>query len=429
MLTTLLNLSFKSLLNRRLTVLLSVITIAFSICLLLTVERVRTEAKLSFKQTISGTDLLVGAPSGDIQLLLYSVFHMGNASKNISWQQVEQIRQMPEVAWSIPLALGDSHRGYRVVGTEVGYFEHYKYGRKQSLEFAEGKTFDGLYEAVIGAEVADKLGYKPGQSIVIAHGVGRTSFKNHDDKPFTVVGILKRTGTPVDRSVLVSLESIEAVHVGWGAPDTGQDIRARLSQRLPKNQQVLTETQLQPQSVTALMVGVKKKTQIFRVQRKLNTQKTESLQAVIPGVALQQIWQLVSVAENALLIVAGFVVASGLVGLMAVILTGLNERRREIAILRTIGARPIQVMGLLVTESLLLTLMGILLGTLVFYLLLLVAAPVVYQQWGIWLQLAGLSWRELQLLGLIAACGILVGIWPGWRAYRISLTEGLAVKL
>lgn len=432
-LPTLLRLSFKSLLNRRLTVFLSVVTIAFSVALLLTVERVRTEARTSFNQTISGTDLIVGAPSGDIQLLLYSVFQLGNASANMSWKAAQEIAAMPEVAWTLPLALGDSHKGYRVMGTDAAYFDLYQYGRKQPLRFASGAPFAELYQAVVGAEVAQKLGYKVGDKIVIAHGMGKHSFKEHDDKPFTLVGVLERTGTPVDRSVLVSLESIEAIHIGWGKPALS-DIRARFAEKQGAAVQPDAEA-LQPEAITALLVGVKKKTQLFKVQRRINEGGqglkvvSEPLQAVMPAVALQQLWKLVGVAENALLVVAGFVVISGLVGLMSVILTGLNERRREIAILRAIGARPVQVMLLLVAEAFILTLLGLLMGAALFYLLLLVAAPWVYDIWGIWLPIAGFSLTELQLLSIIACAGLLVGLWPGVRAYRISLAEGLSVRL
>ncbi len=432
-LRTLLRLSTRSLLNRRLTVFLSVLTIAFSVALLLTVERVRTEARTSFNQTISGTDLIVGAPSGDLQLLLYSVFQLGNASANMSWQAAQEIAAMPEVEWTLPLALGDSHKGFRVMGTDATYFDHYKYGRKQPLAFASGQRFDQLYQAVIGAEVAQKLGYKVGDRMIIAHGMGKHSFKEHDDKPFTLVGILERTGTPVDRSVLASLESIEAIHVGWGKPALG-DIRTRFAEKQGKNTSLNME-QLQPKAITALLVGVKKKTQLFKVQRRINEGGqglkvvSEPLQAVMPAVALQQLWKLVGVAENALLVVAGFVVISGLVGLMSVILTGLNERRREIAILRAIGARPMQVMVLLVAEAFILTLLGLLIGAGLFYLLLLVAAPAVYDIWGIWLPVSGFSLTELKLLCVIAVAGLLVGLWPGLRAYRISLAEGLSVRL
>lgn len=432
-LPTLLRLSIKSLINRRLTVFLSVLTIAFSVALLLTVERVRTEARTSFNQTISGTDLIVGAPSGDIQLLLYSVFQLGNASANMSWKAAQEIAAMPEVAWTLPLALGDSHKGYRVMGTDAAYFDLYKYGRKQPLSFAGGEPFADLYQAVVGAEVAQKLGYQVGDKIVIAHGMGRHSFKEHDDKPFTLVGVLERTGTPVDRSVLVSLQSIEAIHIGWGKPALS-DIRARFAEKQGSTAQPDAEV-LQPEAITALLVGVKKKTQLFKLQRRINEGGqglkvvSEPLQAVMPAVALQQLWKLVGVAENALLVVAGFVVISGLVGLMSVILTGLNERRREIAILRAIGARPMQVMLLLVAEAFILTLLGLLLGAGVFYLLLLVAAPWVYEIWGIWLPVTGFSLTELKLLSIIAFAGLLVGLWPGMRAYRISLAEGLSVRL
>ncbi|WP_315982867.1 ABC transporter permease [Aliamphritea spongicola] len=205
----------KSLLNRRTSVVLTIISIAVSVALLLGVEKVRDQAKQSFANTISGTDLIVGARSGSVQLLLYSVFRIGDASNNITWQSYQDIAGHSRVAWTIPISLGDSHRGYRVVGTNTDYFKHYKYGRKQPLVFTEGQQFSALHDVVLGAEVAAKLGYQMGDELVVAHGTGNASFAKHEDQPFKVSGILAPTGTPVDRALYVSLEAIEAIHVDW----------------------------------------------------------------------------------------------------------------------------------------------------------------------------------------------------------------------
>ncbi len=212
----LLRLALASLANRRFTALLTAFAIALSVCLLLAVERVRTEARASFASTISGTDLIVGARSGSVNLLLYSVFRIGNATNNIRWDSFQHFANDPRVKWAIPMSLGDSHRGYRVLGTNESYFEHYQYGHQQNLELASGRAFaSDPFEVVLGAEVAEALHYKLGDKLVLAHGVAAISLVKHDDKPFTVVGILKRTGTPVDRTLHISLGGMEAIHIDW----------------------------------------------------------------------------------------------------------------------------------------------------------------------------------------------------------------------
>ncbi|MGB5734980.1 MAG: ABC transporter permease, partial [Thiohalocapsa sp.] len=252
-------LAAKSLLNRRFTALLTLLSIALSVALLLGVERVRNEARASFSSTISGTDLIVGARSGPVQLLLYSVFRIGNATNNISWQSYLDLAGHPKVAWTVPISLGDSHRGFRVLGTTGDYFDHYRYARDRGLELAAGERFDDLFDAVLGAEVADALGYSLGDEIIIAHGAGDVRFARHDDKPFRVAGILKRTGTPVDRTVHVSLEAIEAVHLGWqgGAPMPG----------LSTDAAAVRAMDLTPDAITAVLVGLKSKIAAFAVQR------------------------------------------------------------------------------------------------------------------------------------------------------------------
>ncbi|NJN47031.1 MAG: ABC transporter permease, partial [Candidatus Competibacteraceae bacterium] len=337
------SLAIRSLVNRRFTALLTVLAIAMSVTLLLGVEQIRREAKSSFANTISGTDLIVGARSGTIQLLLYSVFRIGNATNNIAWDSYQELAANPKVSWTIPLSLGDSHRGFRVLGTNGDYFVHYRYARDRQLTLAAGRPFTGLFEAVLGAEVAETLEYTLHQDIVIAHGVGAIGLSRHDDKPFRVVGILAKTGTPVDRTVHVSLESIEAIHVDWqgGARIPGMAVSAEQVRQLG----------LTPKTITAFMVGLHSKISTFSVQRAINEYRGEPLLAILPGVALQELWDLMSVAEQALMAISVFVVITGLIGMLTVILASLNERRREMAILRSVGARPTHIFGLLMTEA------------------------------------------------------------------------------
>jgi putative ABC transport system permease protein len=414
-------LAWKSLLNRRFTAALTVLSIALSVTLLIGVERLRTEARTSFANTISGTDLIVGARSGPVQLLLYAVFHIGDATNNISWESYQAIATQPKVAWSVPISLGDSHRGFRVVGTTPDYFVHYHYARDRGLEFAQGHAFADLYDAVLGAEVADSLGYRLGDSIVLAHGADDVSFTRHEDKPFRIAGILRRSGTPVDRSVHVSLQAIEAMHVDWhgGAPIRGLSIAPEQARAM----------NLRPKAITAALVGLKSKVATFQVQRVVNDYRNEPLTAILPGVALSQLWSLIGIAENALLIVSVFVVVVGLFGMLTALLTSLNERRREMAILRSVGARPAHVFALVMGEATVLTLLGVVVGLALLYGLLLIGQPLIESRYGLFIAVGTPSAHEGLLLGAVLLAGFLVGSIPSYRAYRLSLADGLSLRV
>ncbi len=414
-------LAWKSLLNRRVTALLTVLSIALSVTLLIGVERLRTESRASFANTISGTDLIVGARTGSVQLLLYSVFRIGHATNNLSWASYQEIADHPRVVWTIPLSLGDSHRGYPVLGTNVGYFEHYRFGRGRALTVAEGEPFADLYDAVLGAEVARALGYRLGDSIVIAHGASDVAFARHDDQPFRVSGILAPTGTPVDRTVHVSLEGIEAINVGWetGTPLPGRTLDAAQARA----------ADLSPGTITAALVGLSSRISTFQVQRFINDFRSEPLMAILPGVALAELWSLIRVGEQALLLVSGFVVVVGLFGLLTALLTSLNERRREMAILRSVGARPAHVFSLIMGEALVLTLFGILVGLVLLYGALAIAQPMILSSLGLYVAVGALSAHEMMLLALVFGAACLIGLIPSYRAYRLSLADGLSIRL
>lgn len=416
------SLSIKSLWNRRVSVALTAFSISISVLLLLGVEKIRTQTRDGFTQTISGTDLIVGARSGPVQLLLYSVFHIGDATNNIAWSSYQEITRHPSVAWTVPISLGDSHRGFRVMGTSSDYFQYYRYARDGQLAFQSGKPFADLFDAVVGAEVAETLQYQPGQKIVLAHGLGRISFTEHDDKPFRVVGILARTGTPVDKSVLVSLEAIEAIHVDWQhgtMPQPGQSISADHARQL----------QLQPKTITAFMVGLKSKIATFQLQRAINEFAAEPLSAILPGVALQQLWGMLSMVETALLAVSACVALAGLLGLSSALLTSLNERRREMAILRSVGARPWHIFGLLIAESAIIALAGCGLGILCLYMGIMLLAPVMQSAWGIVLSFTLPGPFEYVVVTAIVSAAIMIASIPAWLAYRQALNDGMMPRL
>lgn len=412
---TVFGLALHSAWSRRFVLAMTALSVALSAFLLLSIERLRADTEASFAQAVSGTDLIVGPRTGALQLLLYSVFRVGQPSNNISLDSLQVLSQHRAVAWVVPLSLGDSHRGHPVVATVPAYFVHFRHGQQQPLVMAAGRPFDGVHDAVLGSEVARRLGYGVGSSLVLSHGDGALEDNDHAAHPFQVVGVLAPTGTPVDRSIHISLEAMDALHDGAAlGSGPGIDLQALGLKRRTE--------------VTAALVGLKSRTAVFSVQQAVARYRGEPLMAVIPGVVLDEMWQVLGAGERTLQAVSVMVAAVSLLGLVAVILAGLESRRRELAVLRAVGAGPRQVWTLLAVEGGLVVTLGVLVGTALSMLAAWGAADLVLQHLGVVLQpWAWTSAQSFVVVGLLVA-GWLAGLWPGWRAYRWALVDGLAPR-
>ena len=459
-------LAWRSAWNRRATLLWVVLSIALASAMLWSLERLRADLRSSFAQSVSGVDLIVGARTSPVSLMLFSVFHLGSVSQPLPMRSVEAIARHPAVAWTVPISLGDSHRSFPVLGTTPAYFEHMAYGDYQRLQWQQGQAFtgdlDGLYQAVIGAEVARQLGYRPGSRIALSHGLSalgdgheddedhdhghahdqkKTStpassvagaagagaqpalpgrLHRHDDKPFEVVGVLAATGTPVDRTVIVSLQALEALHLDWtgGAPLPGLKIPADQARKF----------NLQAQNVTAALVGLKSRAAVFQVQRFIQNREDDALTAAMPAVTLDELWQVLGLGEKALQAMSWLVALVSLLSLMAVVLASLQQRRRELAVLRAVGAQPRHVMGLLLLEAAWVTLTGVALGLLLAQTAMWAAAPAVQAWLGVQLQLGWPLPQQWAVAMAVLAAGVLASLWPAWRAYRWSLADGLTPR-
>jgi len=418
---TFLLLAARSAWNRRFVLSLAVLSIALSTFLLVGIDRIRSDVRENFAQSVSGTDLIVGARTGPVQLVLYAVFRIGAATNNMRWTSVEALSADPAVAWTVPISLGDSHHGFPVLGTTPGYFEHFRYGDRQLLRFREGKPFAGLFDAVLGADVADALGYRLGDHIVLSHGMGNLNLPQHADKPFVVTGVLARTGTPVDRTVHVSLEAIEAIHLDWqgGAPIPGFAIPAGMVRKFD----------LTPKAVTAVLVGLKSRAAVFVMQRRVAAFTAEPLMGVLPGVALDELWEVIGVGERALLVISALVAAVSLAGLVAVVLASLNERRRELAILRALGAGPRHVLLLLALEGTLITAVGTALGVAAVVAAIPTLGPLALARYGLALSLSPPTPTQQLLVAAVLVAGWAASLIPAYRAYRYSLIDGLTPRV
>ncbi|WIM04561.1 MAG: ABC transporter permease [Candidatus Nitricoxidivorans perseverans] len=414
-----LTLALKSAWARRLTLGITLASIAISSALLLAVERVRHDARESFSQSVSGVDLVVGARGGGVQLMLHAVFHSGAATHNIRLESFEAIAGHPSVAWAVPLSLGDSHRGFPVLGTAPDYFVRFRHGDEQALAFSSGQAFGEIFEAVIGSAVAAELGYRVGDRVTLSHGMEALG-PEHGDKPFRVAGVLAPTGTPVDRTVHVGLEAITALHLDWagGAPLPGLSIPAEYVRKF----------ELRPKEITAALIGLNSRADVFRVQRHINDYRGEPLLAVMPGVALDELWQALSMVERTLLALSALIVTVGLAGLTATMLASLNERRRELAILRALGAGPGEIFLMLTAEGLLITTLGVLAGCALLAAGIFFLAPLLQAHFGIIPQWRMFAPNEWMLLAAILATGLAASLVPGVRAWRMSLADGLTPR-
>lgn len=415
-------LALRSLANRRLTSTITVLTIALSVALLVGVTNVQRSARASFEGVISGTDLIVGPRGGAAQLMLYAVFHLGSPIANVDYAAYEAVAAHPAVAWTVPISLGDSHRGFRVVATSPDYFRHYRVHGGQAIEIAQGRFPEGLWDVAVGSDVARELGYALGDPLVVTHGIGSTGFLDHDDKPFALVGTLRPTGTPIDRSVFVTLEGFEAMHIDWAAgapPRPGEAVA----------QAAIGPEDIRVDEITAFLLGTSSRIEALGLQREINTEPGGELMAILPGVTLSELWQVVGYAERALLLVSALVVVVGLLGLLMTIYTSLEARRREMAILRALGTGPRGIAGLLVLEAAVLCAAGCALGLGVFYALLGALQPLIQAEFGLRLATRPPGATEWTYVAAVIATGTAMAIPPAIRAYRNALTDGLTIRL
>ncbi len=397
-------LAFKSIRFRLFSTTAIIFSLVISLLLLFSVEKIRKSVEENFTQTISGVDLIVGPRTGSLQLVLYSVFNIGQASNNISYESYLKYTQHAAVEWTIPYSLGDGHRGYRVVGTSQDFFKFYRFRSKQNIVLQSGQIFNDIQQVVIGYQVAQTLNYKIGDQVIIAHGsTTGDSFEQHDKKPFTVVGVMKATGTALDQSLYISLESMESLHTADG------------------------DAIHQPTSITSFFLKTKSRLQILQLQREITTNKPEPMLAVIPGVVLSELWQSLSQIDFILKLISFLVLVVGLIGMMISFMTSLNERRRELSILRALGANINFMMSLILIESLIIIIFSLSLSLFFKFILELLLTGFIQNQYGLILSNEFLGLTEYIMMGSVVVLGLVLSLVPAFIFRYQSLKDGLKV--
>ena len=462
------SLVFQSLLNRWLSCLLIILTLAFSISLFFTVSRIQETVKSSFQNTVSGVDSVVAARGGNLQILLNSVFLIGEPSSTIKWDTYKDLTDNNKMKWAVPISLGDSHKGYRVIGTNNDYFKEIKYSSGKSIEFLTGNSFDDVFDVVLGSVVASKLNYDIGSSIIITHGLSdagevhtfhsekddnhakhedhddHTDHGDHDDHAkheehddhakheehddhaghdhgdlgFKVTGILKPTGTPIDNAVYISLAGIEAMHTGWIGNQKVVDVSI----------EQIMERELQPKTISAIFISLKNRTQIFQFQRDVLNYKKEAISSVMPGVTLSRLWMLTGNVDKAFKFITFLIIIIALLGMIAMTIAGLNSRRREMAILRSVGASPNNIVSLLLVESIIISLISCIVGYIIMIIIFTLGKDYLQNNYGIFIDGFSIKSYDLQIIIAIVCAALIATIVPSIQVYRNTLRDGLSVK-
>ena len=432
---------FQSLLNRWLSCLLIIITLAFSISLFFTVSRIQETVKSSFQNTVSGVDSVVAGRGGNLQILLNSVFLIGEPSNTIKWDTFEEITSNKQIKWAVPISLGDSHKGFRVISTNNDYFKEIKYSSGKKIEFNSGKPFNDVFDVVLGSLVAKKLKYNIGSEIIITHGLseggeahsfhsdksnGHDDHADHDDHAghnhadlgFQVSGILEPTGTPIDNAVYISLAGAEAMHTGWIGNQKVIDVSI----------EQIMERELKPKTISAIFISLKNRTQIFQFQRDVLNYKKEPISSVMPGLTLSRLWALTGNVDRAFKFITFLIIVIALLGMIAMTIAGLNSRRREMAILRSVGASPNNIVSLLLVESIIISIVSCILGYIIMIIIFTIGKDYLQNNYGIFIDSFSLKNYDLQIIIAIICAALIATIVPAIQIYKNTLRDGLSVK-
>ena len=414
-----LSLLLKSIRSRIIPTSLVTISLMASMVLLLSIERIQQGAEEGFNQSISGVDVIIGPRSSSLELVLYTVFHLGRPTNNITTKTIDDIKLRNDIDWIVPIALGDSHKGFRVIATQSNYFEHIKYSDNQSLTFLKGRAFYELPEVVLGSDVADKLNYSLGSNIQITHGSVEATGNKHDDFSFKASGILNKTGTPIDQAIFVDLKGYELLHLGWKSGKKVFSLDNIDLSTIPKED-------LNPKTLTAAFVGLKSKLTLFNFSKSIREYPNEAISAVIPGVALSELWSIVGLVDKGFELLSWIIIAISLIAMITLIIASLDNRKQEMTIYRANGASPRFLATMVIYESLVIGLVAIIGAIILVTIVTYFATSQLNLTLGISPSFQWISLGEIKVFSVILLAGVLSSLIPAVMVFRKNLHQTLS---
>jgi putative ABC transport system permease protein len=374
------------------------------------------------------------------------VFHVGSPTHVVSMSAVNYARSLPQVNWVVPFSLGDGYRGFAVVGTEPEFFSRYKVRDARPVSFSSGASFISDNEVVIGADVAREAGLKIGDSIVLSHGHTEDGdgFERHEDHPFKICGVLAPSASPLDQSLFVSLAGMAEIHRdlvtpathdkpphGIKQPDHHDDAHDHDDEHDHEHDHGSFEEKdgkLLTNAVSGFFLGTKERSQVLELQRHLNNWDGEALLAIMPGLTMAELWKNLSMFETALSVISLAVVFSGVLGLFVSLFILSGQRRREMMVLRAVGAGPTAIFALLAGEAIGVVFTGIIIGWGFMYGGFLFLGPWLERRFSLALEFSGVSGGDLMFASGLLLTGCVVGVVASIGSYRAAMRDGLGMR-
>lgn len=406
----------KSLWQYRLSTMITAVSIALATGLLMSVFSIRDQANAAFISGTFGFDAVLGARGSKLQLVLNAIYHLETSPGNLNWEMVQAISENPAVQQAIPYALGDNYFGYRIVGTTDQLFEHSEIRKGHQLRIKSGgRQFDNMrQEAVVGSFVAQKTGLKPGDIIHPYHGLSFDPNTKHDEE-YVVVGIMEPTNSPVDRVIFIPIEGVFRM--------SGHVLRGDGDEFIPEQGQIIPD---EHKEVSAILLKLKNPQAGFSLDQTINKQGKVATLAWPIAMVMAELFDKLGWVHHVLSLVAYLVVLVACASIIASVYNTIHDRRKQIAILRALGANRNDIYRLILVECAAIAGLGAVLGYLVHFGIMGLAGGILRSQTGIMLNIVQMQSVHLWIVPAMMVLGMIAGILPANKAYRTDVGSQLS---
>lgn len=407
----LLYLAYRNLVSKPLNLLLSLLLLVLSVSLVTFILQLTKQMNEQMDKNIAPFDMVVGAKGSPLQLVLSSILHIDAPTGNIKMVEAEGIKKHPFVGFAVPVSYGDNYKGYRLLGTDSTYFDHYNGVLKQ------GRVFEKSFEVVAGSSVTKKLGLKIGDVFTSSHGLAAENIEDHDEHPYTVVGILEPTGTVLDKLLVSNLESIWDAH----SHANEEHDKAEHDHEDHEHEEQVQESSLE---ITSLLIKFKSPLGLVQLPRFIN--ENTNMQAALPGFEIQRLMGLLGSGVKTINGIAMAILFVAGLSIFISLLKTLRERRQELALLRTYGLGTVKLLLLVLFEGLFLAFLGFVLGWLLGRLALILASKYVESGYGYVLQINGPDFVELILLGVTLLVAVVAVVLASTSIFKLNISNTLS---
>ena len=401
-------LSIKNIFNKALSSTITVALLVLGIGIISLLLQLNSLIKDQMDNNLRGIDMVVGAKGSPLQLILSSVYHIDSPTGNISLSEAEKISNNKMVGSSIKLLYGDNHRGYRIVGTEKKLIDLYK------GELIQGKQWDKPYEVVVGSKVYEKLKIKLGDSLISSHGLRETG-QAHSDRAFVVVGLLKPSSSVMDQLILTSPESVWNIH---GSHDHDEE------HEHDEEHDHDEEHEHDDREITAMLIKFKSPMNIIQFPRQIN--ENTNLQAAVPSYEISRLFKLFGFGIETLSYLAYLIIIVSAFSLFINLFNSMNDRKYEMALIRTLGASRFQLSKMIIFESLILTISGFVMGLLFSRFGVMFVSSLMDESINYNLSSIIILKEEYWLLALSILIGLISALIPVIQVYRMNISKILA---